>query len=271
MERNEKSLEIMYGKEDLAECPIFQGGFINFGYWRRLPPEENLITPKARIDASVALYEFVLTKLEIAAEDRILEVGSGRGHGCALVYKKYHPDVICGVDASPDQVERAKKIHSILVNENAISFHEGLAEKLPFEDHTITKVYSVEAVQHFRAVEDFSREAFRVLCNEGSVCLTTFFCHKPDDIAILRPLLPTIDQKIDQIVPLERMLSALRAAGFVGVDAESIGANVWRGFDRWIKQSDYRDGWGLNWYKAYQIGALDYYVIQAKKPANLPY
>lgn len=63
------------------------------------------------------------------------------------------------------------------------------------------------------------------------------------------------------------MQDALGAAGFSGVAATSIGAHVWRTFDRWIAQTEYRDSWGRNWIPLVERGLVDYYLVTAQRPA----
>jgi hypothetical protein len=63
------------------------------------------------------------------------------------------------------------------------------------------------------------------------------------------------------------MQGALGAAGFTGVAATSIGEHVWRYFDRWIAQTEYRDSWGRNWMPLVERGLVDYYLVTAHRPA----
>lgn len=58
----------------------------------------------------------------------------------------------------------------------------------------------------------------------------------------------------------------LDKVGFKNIKIESIGKNVWHGFDKWIsQQSEFKNTWNRNWYKAYQNNLIDYYEITAEK------
>jgi hypothetical protein len=88
----------------------------------------------------------------------------------------------------------------------------------------------------------FAREAHRMLKPAGTLALATFFtCH---DAAIdqLRPLIETIDNGIDVATPVASFENHLRAAGFVDLRIEAIGA-----------------------LKAYKAGLIDYYIVIANK------
>jgi hypothetical protein len=62
---------------------------------------------------------------------------------------------------------------------------------------------------------------------------------RPDGCRSAR-LLESFATGLDLAHPIEGVLDALRVAGFTGVTATSIGEHVWRYFDRWIAQTEYR-------------------------------
>ncbi len=81
----------------------------------------------------------------------------------------------------------------------------------------------------------------------------------------LRRLIETIDNGIDVVAAIDSFRDDLVTAGFVDVHVESIGEHVWRGFDAWIAQTEFKDGWGRNWLKAYHRRLIDYYLVTAAK------
>lgn len=257
MGRDEKTLGMMYGAEDLSLAPVFQGGFINFGLWNSLPEP---MTEAHRVESSKDLYRRVFSALEFSPSEIALDVGCGRGLGCDLLKKEYHVAQITGLDVTPEQVERAYKTHPDL------EFVLGAAEALPFADASFTRIFSVEAAQHFLSLPTFLTEAFRVLKKSGRLGITTFFAEDEKSLAPLAELFPTVRNGIDRIIPLPLVAVELASAGFEAVQIERIGENVWEGFDRWVAQTEQASGWARNWAKAYKSQLLDYFVITAEKP-----
>lgn len=258
MSREEKTLEIMYGREDLSQIPIFQGGFINFGYWSHLPERP---TQAERIEASRELYRHIFSLLSLTGEEAVLEVGSGRGLGCALL-REQHRGSIIGLDVTPEQIERARAANP------QITFVQGAAESMPFPDAHFQALYSVEAAQHFLSFPAFCKEAARVLAPGGKLALTTFFSEDDSVLPKLKKMILTVRKQIDRIIPLNEALTALNDAGFDSIQVERIGEKVWEGFDRWMEQNGRSETWGRNWRKAYQSQLLDYFTLSAEIPKN---
>lgn len=95
-------------------------------------------------------------------DQRLLDVGSGRGGAAILAYQTYGLSVT-GVDLTPYNVE--------LANENSkrrgawphVSFIEGNAQDLPIESESLPMVWAIEAPAHFPDKRQFVREVYRVL------------------------------------------------------------------------------------------------------------
>jgi hypothetical protein len=81
----------------------------------------------------------------------------------------------------------------------------------------------------------------------------------------LRRLIETIDRGVDVVLTIDSFRDDLLEAGFVDVRVESLGEHVWRGFDAWMDQTEFKDSWGRNWLKAYNRGLIDYYLVTADK------
>ena len=261
--RVEKSLSVMYGREDLGASTLFGGGFINFGWWKSLP--RGRITARERVESQRALYRVTARRLALRPAEGLAEAGCGRGLGARFLLEAFRLGRVVGVDASGAQVERARALHR-KAGGGRLSFRRGRAEDLPLPAASFDALISVEAAQHFASVERFAREAFRVLKPGGRLAVATFFASRPSALPRLAALLPTVASGIDRIVPAGRFLEALRSAGFSGLRRDSLGARVWRGWDRWIGQTEHAGGWGRNWLKARRAGLLDYELISARKP-----
>lgn len=259
MARDEKDLSVMYGREDLGASPLFQGGFINYGYW---PEVIDRPTAADRAEASRRLYEQALDRLALAGGEALLEVGSGRGFGARLALERHRLSRVTGVDATPEQVERARRFQADAPE--GLRFLVGMAEDLPVEAARTDAVLSVEAAQHFLSFRAFAMEAHRVLKDSGRLVVTTFFATGPGAPERLALRIPTIAKGIDRVIPIDSAIGDLRDAGFSDVKVESIGRYVWEAFDRWIELTGASD-WGREWFRVFRAGEIDYFMLTAAK------
>jgi cyclopropane fatty-acyl-phospholipid synthase-like methyltransferase len=255
----------MYGADDLGSSALFSGNFINFGYWQELTP--GLISLEERTESQANLYRTVLRRLEIAPTNVALEVGCGIAVGTALALREFNPRAVHGLDLSPDQLDRARRLNTELLTHQPDRFvlRQGSALEIPYTGGQFDKCYSVEPAQHFENLAAFASETYRVLRPGGRLAVTTFFTTYPAALAELRRLIATIDSGVDVVAPIDSFRDDLLEVGFANVRIHSIGDHVWRGFDAWMGQTEYRDGWGRNWLAAYHRGLIDYYLITADK------
>ncbi len=258
-----------YGPADLSSVPVFAGGFINFGYWRSV----DLAGPVSvddRVRSQQDLYRHVLDSLGPLTGRRLLEVGCGLGVGCALALREYDPAHLTGMDIHPQQLDRAHRANAALLDASPprLRFVRGAAEDMPFADAEFDRVHSVEAAQHFDDLAAFARETARVLAPGGRVAVTSFFT--PDDdprhAARLAELLQTYADGLDVARSVTDLAEAFTRAGLTDARTASIGPEVWEGWDRWLSDQWEPGTWPRNFLKAYQEGALDYYVVTATRP-----
>lgn len=252
----------VYGSGDLSALSIFGGGFINFGYWRDLALD-GAITLEQRVASQQAMYDLVVDTLQIGAGDRVLEVGCGRGIGATTVLQ-HDPARVCGIDLMPEQVARARAAHL----DPRLTFEQGSASAIPFPAGSFNRLLSIEAAQHFEDILGFARESHRVLEPAGRFALATFFAADDHAAPELARLLDSFATGLDLAHSIGGVQEALRAAGFTDVAAISIGDHVWRAFDRWIAQTEYRDSWGRNWIPLVERGLVDYYLVTARRSAG---
>ncbi|TJZ51132.1 methyltransferase domain-containing protein [Streptomyces piniterrae] len=269
----------IYGEDDLSTVPAFAGGFINFGYWARLPDIAGRPLSEAdRIRSEQDLYRRVLGTFDRPRGSTALEVGCGRGLGCVLALEEFGLGMVIGLDAHPDQIARARTLHEALLTgpepgsaaakyRGRLDFLLGAAQRIPLPDAAVDCLYSVEAAQHFRDLPAFAREAARVLRPGGRLALTTFFARNQDAARALPELLPAYADGLDVPHVIDDAAAALAAAGLRDVRVQSIGDAVWEGYDLYMAQRpELRDEWPRRYLTAYETGLLDYYVITATAP-----
>ncbi|NEQ24039.1 MAG: class I SAM-dependent methyltransferase, partial [Microcoleus sp. SIO2G3] len=88
-----------------------------------------------------------------------LEVGSGRGGGAAYVAQYLKPDRMIGLDFSDNNIQLSRKNYQI----PNLSFQQGNAEALPFDNEVFDVVLNVESSHCYGSMEDFVKEVNRVL------------------------------------------------------------------------------------------------------------
>jgi MPBQ/MSBQ methyltransferase len=261
IEKNPATLSQMYGESDLSKLPIFQGGYINFGYWPHACSESEEVSVATRIRSSEAMYEVVGNLASINTNHTVLEVGCGCGQGSALISRQYQPKWVIGLDVSPEQVARAKEKHLLEIKENRLRFSLGEAGNMPFPDRVFDRLISVEAAQHFPCFADFSKEAFRVLKPEGIFVMTSFFPKTQEGVDVLNAIIPNYSIHGSQYTITEIQEELCKY--FKQVKIVSIGEQVWSGFARWLDHIGYQKQWSKLWGILYEKGLLDYVIYQA--------
>lgn len=264
----DNTLENYYSKTDLAKFHLFQDDYINWRYWKGIDVGDSAtIDIQARIRSSAQLYQLVFDKLNVSREDDVLEVGCGKGLGCVQLVQARHPRAVAGVDLFDAQIKRSKLLHADFLQQHPeVQFKTGKAEALPFDDNVFSRIYSVEAAQHFRSISEFLKETYRVLKRNGRLCVTTYFGKTAAAHDQLSPNVSCIAEGADRAWPIEEVLAIAGDVGFQDIHCESIGRDVFKGWDKWMAQMGYDDAfWGRHWLKAHQQGLVDYYVITARK------
>lgn len=257
-----KNLSELYSGTDLAI--LFKGNFINFGYWENIP---NVISSSDVIEANQKLYHQVFKRLNPTRQDKVLELGSGHGGGCVLFSNSYTVQSIIGLDYLKNHIDHSIKTHSSFIEKKEIQFIQGAAESIPLPDESITKIYTVEAFQHFNALNAIP-ELERILCPRGTLVIATFFTKNSLCFEELIKLLPKpailADNCNGELASLPDILNLLKNNSFANIKIENISEYVWKGYDAWVRQNDPKI-WDTNWKIAYKKGIIDYYIITATK------
>ena len=267
MNINKERLKLVYSgtTDDLdnwGSLPNFLGGFLNFEFWEDINLQDDKpITDLERIRSSSALYDLLCKSLNITEEDVVLEVGCGRGVGINHINEQYHPSRIIGIDLSENQISASKERLKGLSN---VELFVTEADKTKLPSGSIDKVISVEVLQHFPSIEDFAIEMKRILkVGTGKLAVCTYFPINEEAAKKLYPLLPLIEEKIENPMPIDRVIEAFLEAGFKEVDKTSIGKDVFRGYNKWLAQMKIKTPFSYNYYKSFKSGYLDYYLITA--------
>lgn len=262
----DKLIEV-YGlsQDNWGDLPYFQGGYINYGYWKNIQLNDlDIISVEQRIQSSVDLYKEIISDLNLSQEDSVLEVGCGRGIGIANVLSWFPNKEIYALDINPNQIERAKvNVKKMAPQLKDIIFINRNVEDTGLPTSSIDKAYSVEAAQHFGSIENFAVEMKRLLKPGGQLTFATYFPKSSGYNKELKEILPLIHEKLENITPVDKICAIFLKAGFTNASYRSIGKDVFHDYSRWLKQVN-SNFWSLNYYKAYKLGYIDYYIFTIK-------
>lgn len=164
--------------------------FMNYGY---APVDGSSVASLHDADESIngeaygaLLYEKAVSWVQI--EDRhVLEVSSGRGGGASHLARTRRPRRYVGLDISGPNVAGCRRAYSSLDN---LTFVQGTAERLPFDDDSFDYVLSVEASRAYGSIAAFLSQVRRVLRPDGRFLLTDM--RRPEDIGPLRRTIESV-------------------------------------------------------------------------------
>lgn len=134
--------------------------FMNYGYALLDDDAEPLVLePADEPDRMcIQLYEHVVRDVDLRGVD-VLEVGSGRGGGCAYLARYRGPRSVTGVDLSRAAVALCRRHRRA----PGLTFVQADALELPFPDGAFDVVVNVESSHCYPSVETFLGEVHRVL------------------------------------------------------------------------------------------------------------
>jgi len=122
-----------------------------------------------------------IKSLNFSNHDKVLDVATGTGDVAFAIRKKYKTEII-GLDLSVNMLEKAKQ-KSKKYKIDDISFIEGDAENLPFDDNTFDKLVISYGLRNLGNCERGLSEFYRVLKPNGKIGILEFLHPKSTIIA----------------------------------------------------------------------------------------
>lgn len=140
--------------------------FMNYGYSK--DNHEIVLEEADKINKySVQLYDFVANSIDLKGKD-LLEVGCGRGGGISYINRYLKPKTATGIDLNNKAISFCQK------NYKDITFLQGNAQLLKFENHSFDVVINVESSHRYAQIDKFFEEVHRVLRPGGHLIFTDF-------------------------------------------------------------------------------------------------
>lgn len=133
--------------------------FMNYGYLSDRIEALALAPEDDKDRCFIGLYEKVTEGIGLDGL-KVLEVGSGRGGGCAYLARYRNPEKVTGLDFSDRAISLSRQFHREIGN---LEFIQGDAENMPFESESFDVVINVESSHCYSNMQAFVDEVARVL------------------------------------------------------------------------------------------------------------
>jgi ubiquinone/menaquinone biosynthesis C-methylase UbiE len=112
-----------------------------------------------------------LTKIKIASDSIILDVGCGGGKTLNRLAQLAPVGKLVGIDHSVDMVEFSKEVNHKFMAQNRVQIILGTVEKMNFEDNYFDLVTAIESYYFWLNFQNALKEIKRVLKPKGKLCL----------------------------------------------------------------------------------------------------
>jgi SAM-dependent methyltransferase len=148
--------------------------FLNYAFEAE-PPVGLALEPADEPNrACIQLYHHVASQVPLQGKD-VLEVSCGHGGGAAWIARSQQPASYTGLDLNPAGIRFCQNRHRV----PGLSFRQGDAQQLPFEDGSVDAVINVEASHCYPDFPGFLAEVARVLRPGGHFLYADFrFAHE---------------------------------------------------------------------------------------------
>jgi ubiquinone/menaquinone biosynthesis C-methylase UbiE len=139
--------------------------------------EQNRLYHQARF-----LEDQVFSNVDFTGRKHIIEIGCGVGAQTEILLERYPDLKITCVDASADQLSRARKHLSEYIKAGRVSLTQANASELPFADDSFDGAFVTWFLEHVPSPIEILKEARRVLQRNALIHLNevlnhTFFVH----------------------------------------------------------------------------------------------
>jgi SAM-dependent methyltransferase len=165
-----------------------------------------------------------LTKVKIASNDVILDVGCGGGKTVSRLAQLVPLGKVFGVDISPDMVKYSKEVNKELIAQNQVQIVEGSVEKMSFPDEYFDLVTAVETYFFWPNFRSAIEEIGRVLKSGGKLLLVNEMVK--DGVYEVKNA-KLIQETHVRLIPLREIQNVMCSVGFVDVQVFTETESPW--------------------------------------------
>ncbi|MFH0960620.1 MAG: class I SAM-dependent methyltransferase [Pseudomonadota bacterium] len=165
-----------------------------------------------------------LTKIKIASNSVILDVGCGGGKTVSKLAHLAPRGRVYGIDISSDMVEYSKKVNKKLIDQNRVQIVEGAVEKMSFPDNYFDLVTAFETYFFWINFLGAINEIKRVLRSGGRLLLVNEMV-KDGVYEVENAKL--IEKTHVHLIPLQEIRNVMLSIGFVDVQVFTETGSPW--------------------------------------------
>lgn len=123
-------------------------------------------------ETNINMTKHSIQNLNISKENKILELGHGNAGHVEFLFEQGKDLKYYGLEMSELMFQEARQINRNFVSQKQAFFSLYDGNKIPFEDESFDKVFSVNTIYFWQKPEELLAEIYRVLKPNGNFCLT---------------------------------------------------------------------------------------------------
>ncbi|WP_125722136.1 class I SAM-dependent methyltransferase [Flavobacterium ustbae] len=123
-------------------------------------------------ETNINMTKHSIQNLNISAANKILELGHGNAGHVEFLFEQAKDLKYYGLEMSDLMFQEARKINRNFVSQKQAFFSLYDGNKIPFEDESFEKVFTVNTIYFWQHPKELLSEIYRVLKPNGNFCLT---------------------------------------------------------------------------------------------------
>lgn len=123
-------------------------------------------------ETNINMTRHSIQNLNISTANKILELGHGNAGHVEFLFEQGRELKYYGLEMSELMFQQARQINRNFVSQKQAFFSLYDGNKIPFEDASFDKIFTVNTIYFWQKPEELLSEIYRVLKPNGNFCLT---------------------------------------------------------------------------------------------------